>query len=385
MNYLHTSQQIVVAGVIGGPLAVTYLLKDNFIRLGKAELARDAILYGILGSLILAFLWPFKPVWLSDSSFTFFYLLPAWIISFLQIRNAGTKAKESNSHQNKNKSFRARLVSWFLYYPSIMLVSWLLYYPAVSAYVIYAEDSALIDLSAGQDQQMASIKKMNVLNQFIIDAIYRTDKTTPENHKNTEVSDRKLIYISEDQIKDDSELDAPAQLSIGHGFYYGDRFPANHAVAVEWYRRAAEQGNAEAQYFLGLLNFRGEGVPQNDAEAAKWFTKAAEQGLAYAQDGLGFLYASTEGVMQNDDKALMWLTKAAKQGDSAGQSHLATLYAMQENYIQAHAWWSMSIIGGDEASKNNREKVEGDMTKQQITTARALASKCYKSNYQDCE
>jgi hypothetical protein len=29
--------------------------------------------------------------------------------------------------------------------------------------------------------------------------------------------------------------------------------------------------------------------------------------------------------------------------------------------------------------------VEGDMTEQQITMARALGSKCYKSNYQDCE
>ena len=368
MNSLRTSQQILIAGAIGGPLAITYLIKDNFIRLGKAKLARDAILYGIFGSLVLAFLWPFKPIWLPDSSFTFFYLLPAWIISFLQIRKAGTKAKESNSHQNNN-AFRARLVSWFLHYPSIILVSWLLYYPAVFAYVSYGEDSAFSDLLAGQGQQISSIKKMNLLNQFIIDAI----------------SDRKRIYISEDQIKDDSEMDALDQLSIGHEFYYGDRFPANHAVAVEWYRRAAEQNNAEAQYFLGLMTFRGEGVPQNDAEAAKWFTKAAEQGLAYAQDGLGFLYASTEGVMQNDDKALMWFTKAAKQGDSAGQSHLATLYAMQENYIQAHVWWSMSIIGGDGASKNNREEVEGDMTERQVTMARALASKCYTSNYQDCE
>ena len=35
---------------------------------------------------------------------------------------------------------------------------------------------------------------------------------------------------------------------------------------------------------------RGEGVPENDAEAVKWYRKAAEQGLADAQHNLGMMY-----------------------------------------------------------------------------------------------
>ncbi len=49
----------------------------------------------------------------------------------------------------------------------------------------------------------------------------------------------------------------------------------------------AEQGMAAAQYNLALMYDNGEGVPENDAEAVKWYRKAADQGNAEAQSNLG--------------------------------------------------------------------------------------------------
>jgi hypothetical protein len=46
---------------------------------------------------------------------------------------------------------------------------------------------------------------------------------------------------------------------------------------------AAAQGYAEAQYNMGVMYRDGEGVSQDYAEAAKWFRKAAEQGDANAE------------------------------------------------------------------------------------------------------
>ncbi|MDA0238165.1 MAG: hypothetical protein O3B03_06590, partial [Proteobacteria bacterium] len=43
--------------------------------------------------------------------------------------------------------------------------------------------------------------------------------------------------------------------------------PQDDAKAVKWYRRAAEQGNAKAQYNLGLMYDNGQGVPQDYQEA----------------------------------------------------------------------------------------------------------------------
>ncbi len=41
------------------------------------------------------------------------------------------------------------------------------------------------------------------------------------------------------------------------------------------YRKAAEQGHAEAQYALGARYATGEGVPQDYVQAHKWYNLAA--------------------------------------------------------------------------------------------------------------
>ena len=48
-------------------------------------------------------------------------------------------------------------------------------------------------------------------------------------------------------------------------------------------RKAAEQGDAKAQYKLGVMYDYGRGVPVNDAEAVKWYRMAAEQGNELAK------------------------------------------------------------------------------------------------------
>ena len=45
--------------------------------------------------------------------------------------------------------------------------------------------------------------------------------------------------------------------------------------AVMWFREAAGQGDAYAQYFLGLMYADGEGVPKDDVTAHAWWSIAA--------------------------------------------------------------------------------------------------------------
>jgi hypothetical protein len=69
---------------------------------------------------------------------------------------------------------------------------------------------------------------------------------------------------------------------------------------VRWYRKAADQGDADAQNNLGAMYGNGEGVAKDDAEAVKWFRKAADQGNASAQLNLGMRYDNGWGVAEND-------------------------------------------------------------------------------------
>lgn len=49
----------------------------------------------------------------------------------------------------------------------------------------------------------------------------------------------------------------------------------------------AKQGDANAQYALGVMYNEGGEAPKDHAQAVHWFRKSAEQGHAEAQAGLG--------------------------------------------------------------------------------------------------
>ncbi|MEO2195018.1 MAG: tetratricopeptide repeat protein [bacterium] len=61
----------------------------------------------------------------------------------------------------------------------------------------------------------------------------------------------------------------------------------------------------------------GSGVPQDDAEAVRWYRLAADQGVALAQYNLGLMYQFGSGVPQDDVQAHMWFNLAALRLTSA--------------------------------------------------------------------
>jgi hypothetical protein len=89
-----------------------------------------------------------------------------------------------------------------------------------------------------------------------------------------------------------------------------------------WFRQAADQGNAAAQFSLGAAYRDGEGVKRDDQLAVAWLQKAANQGLAMAQDSLGLMYADGKGVPRDLGKAIEWSQKAAAQGYPNAQTHV---------------------------------------------------------------
>jgi len=85
---------------------------------------------------------------------------------------------------------------------------------------------------------------------------------------------------------------------------------------VKWYRKAADQGDVNAQYNLGQCYREARGLRKDYAEAVKWYRRAAEQGDAGAQYELGACYANGEGVSGMVD-AYKWSSLAAAQGHEA--------------------------------------------------------------------
>ena len=125
---------------------------------------------------------------------------------------------------------------------------------------------------------------------------------------------------------------ANTQYNLGLYYENGQGVTQDYVRAAYWYRRAAEQGDAEAQDRLAHLYNYGLGVTQDYAQAAQWYRKAAEQGNADAQFGLGVLYSNGDGVTQDYAQAAIWYRKAAEQGDAEAQS---SLVAVQELLAEA--------------------------------------------------
>jgi TPR repeat protein len=88
------------------------------------------------------------------------------------------------------------------------------------------------------------------------------------------------------------------------------RAAKDYAQAMIWYRKAADQGNAEARFNIGELYLNAQGVTQDYAEAMRWFRKAADQGSADAQANIGSMYESGEGVPQDHAEAMRWFRMA---------------------------------------------------------------------------
>ena len=136
----------------------------------------------------------------------------------------------------------------------------------------------------------------------------------------------------------------PAQLHLAHALRSGEvlhedqdsplsvvrlsgrRSTAPHLVqSLNFFRLAAEQGHADAQFQLGQMYAQGLGTTQQFDQAADWYLRAAKQGHAKAPFHLGFLYAHGQGVEQDDEKAYQWYYISAQCGYALARKNMALI------------------------------------------------------------
>ena len=192
---------------------------------------------------------------------------------------------------------------------------------------------------------------------------------------------------------------AKKQYYLGRYYEAGlDGFPQNYAEAEKWYRKAAEQGYADAQCQLGDMYFRGQRVLKNAAEAWEWYLLAAEQGSEYSQSQLAYMCALGAGRDQSYAAAVYWYRRsaarilpppslnsetvvnwhlcAANEGDAEAQYWLGVMYAngecVRQDYVYSHMWFNLSGAQGHQGALKNREMVAAKMTPAQIAEAQKL-------------
>lgn len=123
--------------------------------------------------------------------------------------------------------------------------------------------------------------------------------------------------------------------------------------ALEFYKKAADMGNAEAMYYIANIYYN-EDYDEYDAEkSATWIKKSAEAGYAEAMGDLGLMYECGEGVEENLQSAKEWYIRGSKLGDSNSMNNLGSLYESEADYSLAINWYQKAAdCGNDEAMKN---------------------------------
>ena len=127
---------------------------------------------------------------------------------------------------------------------------------------------------------------------------------------------------------------------------------------------------------------RGHGVERDKVQAAQWYLRAAQEGNPDAQVSLGQMYEDGGGVSQDDSQAAYWFRKAAEQvpdlgGAGQGRRRLALLYyegrGVRQDYVEAYKWFALVGTTWD------MEKTAKHMTKMQIAEAQRLAKEWVKA------
>lgn len=123
------------------------------------------------------------------------------------------------------------------------------------------------------------------------------------------------------------------------------------AAQLQSIQDMANEGDFLAQFALGWMYFSGKWVPNSEELSMEWFRKSAEQGFANAQRWVGsrqFDYSDTDPDWRN--KRVEWYKRAAYKGQIEAQMFLAQEYRLPPHKCHcpelAHFWYKKAAEQG---------------------------------------
>jgi len=155
----------------------------------------------------------------------------------------------------------------------------------------------------------------------------------------------------------------------------------NPQEALIWYKRAADGGDADAQFFMAER--------ESDLDKRlQWLIRSARQGYARAIDQLAKYYYQDSQDKTNLDSAYRLSIEAATKGDIGAQSRLGEMYisglGVKCDMIKGLMWLDLAahlprdsnerVIWEDNPNpETRRNEVAARMSPEQVTIADGLA------------
>jgi TPR repeat protein len=126
------------------------------------------------------------------------------------------------------------------------------------------------------------------------------------------------------------------------------RFGSLASVEMKSLPEKAKNGDADAEEKMGVACLNGYTVPQDYRQALDWFSKAAAQGNIFAEKHLAWLYDNGVGVERNNATATGWYLKAATAGDASAEdmtaARLEYLAKSPQDIAMAVDWYRKAAL-----------------------------------------
>lgn len=220
-------------------------------------------------------------------------------------------------------------------------------------------DNLVSDTYNATNQRQYPERKGSLIRKFCFNPLTPSDKKEDNSPYRTPIF-RKANELAKEGKYEEAmqtylkEKNNPwCQVNIGVLYEKGQGVAQDYKKAIEWYKKAADQGDEVAMRNIGLSYWEGSGVPKNCDEAMKWLKLATEKGDVNAMKCIAACYTDPDYKIDYDEYR-KWLNKAINAGDEyamflTGMDYLEGVRGAKQNYIKAYEWFSKA------AEKNSPE------------------------------
>jgi len=134
------------------------------------------------------------------------------------------------------------------------------------------------------------------------------------------------------------------EIRLAGDYMVGRGLARDPVQAAYWYRKAADQGDPNAQNQLGYFYAWGIGVDRDEAEAAKWFMRASGSGSQPAKLNLAVMALKGVGQKRDIPFALDLLNQLAEKNNPRAECYLGILSMIGDGVpvdrAQAEKWFA---------------------------------------------
>ena len=142
---------------------------------------------------------------------------------------------------------------------------------------------------------------------------------------------------------------------LGQRFYEGNNFKQ----ALEYFEKAAKQGNTEALNKIGVMCFKGEGITKDITKAIEYFEKAANLGNTNALNNLGVICLNEK---KDYKKAQEYFEKAADLGHADAMCNIGYIfergYGLEQDLEKKQKYFERAIEYYTKAAALGNERAQ---------------------------